>query len=120
MSMWARLKGLVGGEGFVRDKTVAVATTTYVPDDLAVVHLTGTATITSLTADPATRGRFVWFRQSDTGATTFTNSPGSTTAGQMDLGGLDSSNVVLGQTDWLHLYLRADMVWERVTAATNN
>lgn len=120
MSMWARLKGLVGGEGYIRDKTVAAATTLYVPDDLSVVALTGTATVTSLTAEPYTRGRMVWFYQSDSGTTTLTNSPGTTTAGQMDLGGLDPANQTLNQSDWICLYLKSDMTWIRVMPVTNN
>ena len=114
------MKSLVGGEGFIRDKTLAAATTLTVPDDLTVVALTGTATVTSLLASSITRGRMVWFFQSDSGTTTFTNSPGTTTAGQMDLGGLDVSNAVVGPSDWLCLYLKPDMTWIRVMPVTNN
>lgn len=120
MAIWDRLKGLVGGESNFISKTVAAAATMYIPDDMTVVNLTGTATVTSLTAAAFARGRMVFFRQSDTGVTTFTNTPGATTAGQMDLGAPDPSNIVLNNTDWLLLYLRSDGVWERVFGPTNN
>ena len=120
MPIWPRLKSMVGGDGTITPKTVAAATTLRVPDDLAVVRLTGTATVTSLTAAPQTRGRLVWFVQSDSGTTTLTNSPGTTTVGQMDLGGLDPANTELGPSDWILLYLKSDGTWVRVMAATNN
>lgn len=117
---WSRLKSLVGGGTTFTTKTTAAATTLNVPDDLSWVNLTGTATVTSLVAAAWMRGRMVWFYQSDTGTTTFTNSPGTTTANQMDLGGLDVSNAILGPSDVLCLYLRADGTWIRVTPVTNN
>ena len=120
MSIWSRMKSVFGGSDNFLSKTVAAATTLAVPDDMAVVPLTGTATVTSLTAPQHTRGRMVWLWQSDTGTTTLTNSPGTTTAGQMDLGGLDTSNAVLGPTDWIQLYLKSDGTWIRVMPVTNN
>ena len=103
----SRVKNAFGANSAINN-TVAAATTVYVPDGLSVVNLTGTATITSLQADIGSRGRLVHFIQSDTGATTFTNTDSTTTANQMDLGG---SNVVLGQTDVLTLYLQSNGVW---------
>lgn len=117
--MWARLKGLVGGDSGIFGKTFAAATTLNVPDDISWMDLTGTATVTSLTAGNQTRGRLLYLYQSDSGATTLTNSPGTTTAGQMDLGGLDSANLVLGGTDVLCLRLRPDGTWIRVFQTNN-
>lgn len=119
MGFWSRVKS-VHGDPDLAGKTLAAATTLAVPDNLSVVPLTGTATVTSLTAGNYTRGRMVWFYQSDSGTTTFTNSPGTTTVGQMDLGALDAGNSVVGPTDWLCLYLRTDGTWIRVMPVTNN
>lgn len=119
MAIPARLKGIVGGNSIIYAKTIAAAATLNVPDDLSVIPLTGTATVTSLVAGSYTRGRMVWFYQYDTGATTFTNSPGTTTAGQMDLGALDPGNTVLGASDWLCLYLKPDGTWLRVFGTNN-
>src|SRR5689334_40019 len=104
MAMWDRLKNLVGGESNFLNKTVASAATLNVPDDMSIVQLTGTATVTTLNAAPFARGRMVYFYQSDTGTTTFTNTPGTTTAGQMDLGSQDPANAVLTPTSWLCLF----------------
>ena len=119
MSMWTRLKSLVGGNSVIYNKTVAAAATLNVPDDLTWVPLTGTATVTALVASPYTRGRLCFFYQSDTGATTFTNSTATTTANQMDLGALDPSNIVLSGTDVLCLYCRPDGSWVRVFHTNN-
>lgn len=119
MAIWDRLKGLVGGESNFLYRTVAAATSIYVPDDAFHVRLTGTATVTSLNAAAFARGREVRFYQSDTGVTTFTNSPGTTTAGQMDLGSQDNSNIVLNSTDILALWLREDGTWIRLWNTNN-
>lgn len=120
MSMWSRLKGLVGGDSAIRLKTVAAATTLVVPDDLVVLPLTGTATVTAISRSQQLRGSFLWLHQSDSGTTTLTNSPGTTTAGQMDLGGLDPSSAVLAPSDWIQLYHRPDDTYIRVMPVTNN
>lgn len=119
MSMFPRLKNLVGGESNFLYRTVAAGTTINVPDDLTWVRLTGTATCTALVASAFTRGREVRFYQSDSGATTFTNSPGTTTANQMDLGSQDNSNIVLSNTDILALWLREDGTWIRLWNTSN-
>lgn len=112
----ARIKDLFGSNGSSGAVTVAAATTVYVPDWMGWVPMTGTATITTLNADISGRRRLVYFYQSDSGATTFTNTDGTTTAGKMDLGG---SNVVLGQTDVLCLRLHSDGSWVRVFSTDN-
>lgn len=114
MAMWSRLKSIMGGDR--TDYSIAAATTVNVPDSTNFVSLTGTATITTLNGDLTTRNRLVHFYQSDSGATTFTNTDSTTTAGQMDLGG---SNITLGQTDFLTLWLRDDGVWVRVSTSNN-
>lgn len=106
--MWgrSRIRSIIGGD-FERN-TVAAATTLGVPDDTNLIYLTGTATVTSLTASKSTRNRIVYFIQNDSGATTFTNTDGATVEGTMDLGG---SNVTLGQDDVLCLILRSNGTW---------
>lgn len=120
MGMWERLKGIIGGDSTITGKTVASATTLNIPDDLSVVQLTGTATVTALHVSPQTRGRMVWLHQSDSGSTTLTNTPGTTTVDQMDLGALDPANTVLGPDDWICLFVNAAGVWSRVMTPTNN
>lgn len=120
MGQWERVKSIVGGDSMIAGKTIAAGTTINVPSDLNWVNLTGTATVTSLTAAPQTRGRMVWFYQSDSGTTTLTNSPGTTTAGQMDLGGPDPDNLILGPSDVVALYLRPNGTWIRATPKADN
>lgn len=71
MSMWSRLKSIAGGDR--TNYTLAAATTVVVPDDSNLFYLTGTATVTALNAGGSTRNRVVTFVQSDSGATTLTN-----------------------------------------------
>lgn len=111
----SRVKSLFGA-GPATPLTVAAATTLSVPDGLAWVNLTGTASVTSLTASLSARNRVVIFYQSDAGATTFTNTNGASTAGTMDLGG---SDVVLAATDVLCLFLRSNGSWVRVWSTDN-
>jgi hypothetical protein len=117
MGIIARMKSVSGGRAAT---VIPVATTTTIPDDSDNIFLTGTATVTSLVANKMTHGRTVRLYQSDSGTTTLTNSPGTTTAGQMDLGGLDSSNLVLGPTDVIRLTLRVDGTWVRTSNPVNN
>lgn len=95
---------------------VAVAATVNVPDDTNYVEFTGTDTVTALNASGSTRNRMVVF-YSTSGTTTLTNTDSATTAGQMDLGG---SNIALGATDAIILWLRSDGVWVRLTPVANN
>lgn len=112
----SRIKDLFGAPGQRSGTTVAAATSVYVPDDMAWVPLTGSATITELLADVSSRRRIVFFIQSDSGSTVFTNTDGATTAGTMDLGG---SDITLGQTDVLCLRLHIDGTWVRVFNTNN-
>lgn len=117
MSMWSRLKSLAGGSGRTdTDKTITVAATTWVPDEGNFFLLSGTATITSLNAATATRDRRVVFVGSS-GTQTFTNTNGTTTAGQMDLGG---ASIALGPDDVLELVLRQNGVWNVANYRRNN
>lgn len=117
MGLIARMKSVSGGRAAT---TIAAAATIGIPDDSDNIFLTGTATVTSLLATRGTYNRVVRFYQSDSGTTTFTNSPGTTTAGQMDLGALDQSNLALGPTDAIRLMLRIDGTWVRVSNPVNN
>jgi hypothetical protein len=114
MFAWSRTKSTAGGR-FTRTELTSAATLN-VPDDMNLVLLTGTASVTALNAGLSTRNRIVTFVQHGTGSTTFTNTDGATAAGTMDLGG---SNVVLGQTDILVLLLRANGTWLRITNTNN-
>lgn len=115
--LWGRLKSLFGTrEGGI--ETVAAAITLVLPDQTNLMYMTGTATVTSLNASRRIEaGRTVWFVQSDSGTTTFTNSGATTTKGAMDLGG--ASNLDLAQTDVLCLQQRSDGSWLRMFSTDN-
>jgi hypothetical protein len=75
--------------------------------------MSGTATVTDLQG--GRNGRVVLFRGLS-GTTTFTNTNGTTTRGQMDLGG---SNVALAADDILVLVGRSDGSWLRLFSTDN-
>jgi hypothetical protein len=110
----ARLKGIFGGSP--NHISIAAAATITVPDHAGWVNLTGTDTVTSLRASPSSRGRIVFFNQTDSGTTTFTNTNDTTTEHLMDTGG---SNAAVGQSDVLALRLRPDGSWVRVFLTDN-
>ena len=112
---WARAKHWFGGGS--QPPTIASAATVYVPDNAGSVILTGAETITALNAAISTRGSRMLYLYSKDGNVVLTNTDGTTTAGQMDLGG---SNITLGATDMIILYLRVDGVWVRATPVANN
>ncbi len=117
MGYLGRMKSFLGGStlsGF----PLTAASTINLPSDSNSFNVTGTATVTGILAAPETRGRQVQFYVVS-GVLTLTNSPGTTTAGQMDLGSLDPSNVVLSATDSIDLMLRTDGTWVLVEPATN-
>lgn len=116
MSKWARLKSKAGGQA---RPSLTAATTMYINQGDDEYNVAGTATVTSLTADTATRGRTIRLYVTS-GALTLTNSPGTTTVGQMDLGALDPANVVLETSDSITLLLRSDGTWVRVVEQVNN
>lgn len=91
----------------------AAAATIVVPDNASWINLTGTATVTSLQVPNTARNRIVVFYQSDTGATTFTNTSGTSTQHLMDLKG---SNITLPQYGTLVLRCRNDGSWVKVAA----
>lgn len=115
MSALARLKQTQGGNGG-DITTIASATTTVVPDEQADFIISGSATITSLQAALATRGRRVTFIGASGAAVVFTNSDDTTTANQMDLGG---SDITLGANDVLELKLMAGGYWIRLYNTNN-
>jgi len=114
MGWFSRSKSRRGGGRGV--PTLAAATTITVPSDSDHFDLTGTATVTSLLADPSTAGRICTFYQSDSGTTTLTNTNNGTTRGVMDLGG---SNLALAATDAVTLRLLANGTWVSYGAANN-
>lgn len=109
MAFWARAKSILGGDRTVY--TLTSGATLAVPDSSNYIELTGTATVTALNAAAHTRNRMVVF-YSTSGTTTFTNTDGTTTAGQLDLNG---ANVNLAKGDILVLWLRTDGVWVPVS-----
>lgn len=112
---WARAKHWFGGGS--KPPTVASAATVYVPDHAGGVLFTGAETITTLNAAVSTRGSRLVYFYSTNGSVVLTNTDDTTTAGKMDLGG---SNITLGATDMVVLYLRSDGVWIRATDECNN
>lgn len=116
MGVVARMKSIHNGQ----PRSVTSAATITLTGESDNIYLSGTATVTSLLAPPETRGRITNFYQDGSGSTTLTNSPGTTTAGQMDLGSKDPGNVVLGPTDTICLHLRMDGTWIRYEAQTDN
>ncbi len=97
------------------EQTIVAATTTAVPDDVTNCLISGSVTITSLTAI-VMPGRVVVFEGATGAAVVFTNTDDTTTSGQMDLGG---SNVTLGASDILALKQRGDGSWVRLWNTNN-
>ena len=116
MASLSRMRSTHGGRARF---PLTAATSMILPSDSDSFSVSGTATVTSLTAPPETRGRMVLLYVAS-GVLTLTNSPGTTTAGQMDLGSLDPSNVELSSTDSIRLLLREDGTWVRVGMQVNN
>ncbi len=109
------MKSIHGGLGAFSN-TLTAAATVNVPDGEDLFYLSGTNTITALTANAATRGRIVTFIQGASGTTTFTNTDSTTTVNLMDLGG---SNIALAATDVLCLYLTSTGSWLRIFSTDN-
>ena len=112
----SRMKQWFGGSR-VTNFTVTGLTSIALSDDVGGLSLTGTATIATITANPATRGGRLLYLYGASGTTTFTNNASSTTAGQMDLGAGDAT---IGATDFVILWLRTDGVWIRATPVADN
>ena len=115
MGIWSRNKTIMGGHGPL--KTVASATTTNVPDTVSAFYISGSATITSLVCTPSLRTRHVTVIGASGASVTFTNTTGSTTANQMDLGG---ANIVLSAKDVLRLICNENGVWQLAGITYNN
>jgi hypothetical protein len=110
----ARLKSIFGGSP--NDVSIAAAATITVPDHAGWIDLTGTDTVTALKAAPYSRGRVVFFHQSDSGTTTFTNTNDTSTENEMDCGG---SNLALGQADVAAFRLKRNGSWVKVFSTNN-
>ena len=106
MSMWSRVKSLLGGHGPLR--SIASAATFYYPDDDNAIYISGTATITSLNTGQHMRVRKVMFIGAVGANVTFTNTNTPTTAGQMFLQG---SNIVMNEDDVVELICKEDGTW---------
>lgn len=107
----------VAGASLPSKNTLTAATTLYLPAGTNEFYLTGTATVTSL-GGPTTEylPREITLI-GESGATTLTNTTGTTTAGQMDLGG---SNIVISAKDVVKLRRRRDGTWLLVSVRKNN
>ena len=105
MSFWASVKQLYGGSN-KGIQTLASAATVVVPDDGTLFYISGTTAITSLLANT----------NITTTGPAFTNTDGTTTVGQMDLGGSDRT---IAPTDVLVLMLMPNGSW-LMKAITDN
>lgn len=115
-SFASRVKSLNGGSGD-GIQTLTPATTTIVPSVDSVYYLSGSATITTLDAEVSSRGRSVLFIQIS-GTTVFTNTAGTTTAGQMRVASSGDLNLVAG--DACELFLTDGGWWVRIGSADNS
>lgn len=115
MSEWSRVKSLLGGHKAL--STIASATTLAVPEVNNAFYVSGSTTITSLTTPNYCRNREVTFIGATSASVTFTNTTGSTTAGQMDLAG---ESIVLSAKDILTLFCNENGVWQLVNYKQNN
>lgn len=111
------MKSIHGGGLSGSIVTITPATTTTIPDAEDVFYLSGSATITSLVASVATRGREVTFIQIS-GTTTFTNTADTTTANKMRCSTGATFDLVAG--DACKFYLTGDGWWVRISSADNS
>lgn len=95
--------------------SVASATTTVVPDIGNVFVLTGSATITTLSATDNDRYRIVTFVGGASAAVVFTNTESPSSAGQMYLQG---ANRLLQEQDIIQMLLQPDGTWLIVNDTT--
>lgn len=125
MSVQARVNQLLGAN----DLTVTVSPYTSgsnnqidIPAIGSWINLTATASTTLgasgvvFTMPSWSRGRMLWFYNSGSQNIIFTNTDSTTTAGYTDLGG---SNITLGPTDVLCVYVRNDGAAIRVFNTDN-
>ncbi len=115
MTYVARVKTLLGGKGTLT--TLASAATLNVPDDENAYYVSGTTTITSLTVAPHLRNRRVTFIGAASASVPFTNTTGSTTAGQMDFGGVTPT---LSAGDVFVLFCNENGVWKPISLTFSN
>jgi hypothetical protein len=113
MSFQGRLKSIAGG-GTI--PTLTAASTLRIPDESTVYLLSGTATVTSLEATRSWPGQHLRLIGTS-GVTTLTNTTGTTTAGQMDLGG---ANIEIAAKDIVNLIRMNDGTWRLAEARANN
>lgn len=106
MSMWSRVKSMLGGHGPL--VTVASAATTQLPDDDNAFFISGSATITNLKVPQHLRNRKVTLIGAASAAVVFTNTDTLTTAGQMYLQG---ANQTLTESDVIQLFCQNDGTW---------
>lgn len=117
MAFWSGVKQMFGGaqRGI---ETLASAATVNVPEEGSVFYMSGTTAITSLICPKTMRGRLVTFIGTSAVGNVFTNTDGTTTEGQMELGG---SDLTLGPTSVLQLYCKlSDGSWQLVNYRLNN
>jgi hypothetical protein len=107
MSYASRLKTLLGGKGNL--KTLASAATLTIPDSDNAFFVSGTTAITSLLVTGGhVRNRKVAFIGASGASVLFTNTNTPTTAGQMELRGVDRT---ISADTVLELYCKSDGTW---------
>lgn len=98
-----------------RPQTLASATTLTLPDDTDNIMLTGTTTIVTLrnAMNGIIPGRVINFtRAASADKPKFTNTPGTSTSGQMDIGG--STDTTVSLEDELSFRQQANGTWRLV------
>lgn len=115
MAILGRLKSWFGEAKTAT--TLASAATVRVPSEGSTFHVSGSTTITSLVAAQESYNRLVMFIGAASASVLFTNTTGTTTAGQMDLGG---ASVLLAEKDIAIFRVNHQGVWRLVSFRQNN
>lgn len=115
MGVLSRVKSVGGNNRPI--PSVASAATLALPDDSNVVYVSGSTTVTSLDAGNPRPGRHLTIIGATSASVTFTNTTGSTTAGQMDLGG---ESILVSAKDILRLVRDNNGVWQLIEFKLNN
>lgn len=118
MSFIARLKSLFGEIDRVYELNADSMSDLGIPEGVGTIYLscTSTQTVTTIGANLRIIPNRILRIYGVAGTTTFTNNDGTTTKGQMDLGG---SNRAVAATDVLELMQRADGTWVRTNFIDN-
>ncbi len=111
----ARVKNMFGGDADGVNSVTSAASVS-VPDGTSVLYVGGSTKIDFLYCNPSTRGRLLILVGDTSGTASLDNVDGTTTDGQMDLGG---SDVNVADSDVVVLLSRMDGTWVRVLSTDN-